>query len=172
MKAMDQDHVDVIVEQWNRERPEVDVSGMAVIGRITRLERVIRPHLNAVFAEHELESWEFDVLATLVRNGPPHQLTPGQLLESMMITSGTMTNRIDRLEARGFVERLRSPADRRVVLVTLTEDGRAKLDAALIDHAANERRIIESLSPKQQRQLIDLLRVLHHAAVDNADRPG
>ena len=79
MAHMEADHVDEIVAQWNRERPEVDVSGMAIIGRITRLSQVIRPRLNAVFAAHDLESWEFDVLATLLRNGPPHQLTPGEL---------------------------------------------------------------------------------------------
>lgn len=160
------DHVDEIVAQWNRERPAVDVSGVAIIGRLSRLEKEIRPRLSAVFAQHDLESWEFDVLATLLRNGPPHQLTPGQLLDSMMITSGAMTNRIQRLEERGFVERVRSPTDGRQVLVTLTAAGLAKVDAALIDHAANERRIVSALSPRQREQLVRLLRALHHAVVD------
>ncbi len=139
---------------------------MAVIGRISRLEKVIRPRLNAVFAQHDLESWEFDVLATLLRNGPPHQLTPGELLESMMITSGAMTNRIDRLEQRGFVKRAKSPSDGRQVLVTLTKKGMKTIDAALVDHAANELAIISALDPTQQKELIGLLRVLHHAVVD------
>ena len=165
MAHMEADHVDEIVAQWNRERPEVDVSGMAIIGRITRLNQVIRPRLSAVFAAHDLESWEFDVLATLLRNGPPHQLTPGELLESMMITSGAMTNRIQRLEQRGFVERLKNPADGRQVLVTLTDDGHRVVDAALVDHAKNEADIIAALEPAQQRQLIDLLRILHEAVV-------
>lgn len=163
------DQVDEIVEQWHRERPDVDVSGMAIIGRLTRLEKAIRPRLNTVFAQHDLESWEFDVLATLVRNGHPHQLTPGELLDSMMITSGAMTNRIDRLERRGFVKRSKSPADGRQVLVTLTSKGRRKIDAALVDHAANELAIIAPLQPAQREQLVDLLRILHHAVVDQPD---
>lgn len=165
-KGVEPDHVDEIVAQWNRERPDVDVSGMAVIGRLTRLEKVIRPRLNAVFAEHDLESWEFDVLATLVRTGEPHQLTPGRLLESMMITSGAMTNRIDRLEERGFVTRVKSPTDGRQVLVTLTDKGRTKVDEALVSHAANELEIVQSLDENQRATLVDLLRVLHHAVVD------
>ncbi len=165
---MTTDHVDVIVAQWKRERPDVDVSGMAVIGRLTRLVKVIRPRLDAVFAEHDLESWEFDVLATLLRNGEPHRLTPGELLESMMITSGAMTNRIDRLEERGFVKRVKHPDDGRQVLVTLTKKGMRKVDAALVDHAANERAIIGVLDRDQRDQLIDLLRILHRSVVDDS----
>lgn len=160
------DHVDEIVEQWTRERPEVDVSAMAIIGRITRLDKLIRPQLDAVFAQHDLESWEFDVLATLLRNGEPHQLTPGQLLESMMITSGAMTNRIDRLEQRGFVERAKSPSDGRQVLVALTKKGLKKVDAALVDHAANERGIVDALTSEQRDQLVDLLRRLVHGVAE------
>ena len=173
---MDTDHVDEIVGQWERERPDVDVSGMAIIGRITRLNQAIRPRLNAVFASHDLESWEFDVLATLLRNGAPHQLTPGELLDSMMITSGAMTNRIKRLEERGFVERVASPTDGRQVLVTLTDAGLAKVDAALVDHAANEANIIAALTEHQREQLVKLLRSLHAAVVqpvepDSAEVP-
>ncbi len=156
------DHVDEIVEQWARQRPHVDVSGMAIIGRIARLEKLIRPRLDAVFSQHGLESWEFDVLATLLRNGEPHQLTPGQLLDSMMITSGAMTNRIDRLEQRGFVRRTKSPTDGRQILVTLTKKGQRVADAALLDHAENERAIVGTLTPEQHDQLVGLLRDLHH----------
>ena len=163
------DHVDDIVAQWNRERPDVDVTAMAIIGRITRLNQMIRPRLDAVFAAHDLESWEFDVLATLRRNGAPHQLTPGELLQSMMITSGAMTNRITRLENRGLVERIASPTDGRQVLVTLTDGGREKVDAALVDHAANESDIISVLSPRQQDQLVKLLRTLHTSLVTSAE---
>jgi DNA-binding MarR family transcriptional regulator len=160
------DHVDEIIAQWNRERPDVDVSGMEIIGRLTRLDRVIRARLNAVFAEHDLESWEFDVLATLRRNGEPHRLTAGQLLDSMMITSGAMTNRIDRLENRGFVERVKDPADGRKVLVALTPDGMRKVDSALLSHAANERALVSPLDPHQRATLVDLLRLLHHSLVE------
>ena len=154
------DGVDEIVEQWNRERPDVDVSGMAVIGRLTRLERAIRPLLEAVFGEHDLEAWEFDVLATLRRTGDPYQLTPGQLLDSMMITSGAVTNRIDRLENRGFVSRSKSESDGRQVLVTLTPAGKKVVESALVDHAANELRIVGVLDSDQQATLIELLREL------------
>lgn len=160
------DAVDEIVSQWNRERPGVDVSGMAIIGRISRLERLIRPRLESVFAAHDLESWEFDVLATLFRNGAPHQLTPGELLDSMMITSGAMTNRIDRLEQRGFVRRAKSPSDGRQVLVTLTARGREKVDAALVDHAANELHLVEGLHRDERARLVDLLRALNTSVVE------
>ncbi len=159
------DHVDDVVHQWHRERPDVDVSAMEIIGRLTRIDKVLRVRLDAVFAQHDLESWEFDVLATLVRNGEPHQLTPGQLLDSMMVTSGAMTNRIDRLEQRGFVRRERSTTDGRQVLVTLTAQGAAKLDAALVDHAANELDIVGLLDADRRAQLTDLLRTFHLALI-------
>jgi len=154
------DHVDEIVDQWRRERPAVDVSGMAVIGRISRLARAIQPRLEAVFARHGLEGWEFDVLATLLRSGPPHQLTPGELLASTMVTSGAMTHRIDRLEGRGLVERGRSAEDGRRVLVTLTPAGMAVVDAALVDHAANELELLAALDQRERADLIELLRRL------------
>jgi DNA-binding MarR family transcriptional regulator len=154
------DHVDGIIEQWDRERPDVDVSGMDVIGRISRLDRLIQPRLDAVFADHGLESWEFDVLATLRRTGEPFQLTAGQLLESMMLTSGAMTHRIDRLEIRSLVRRAGDPSDGRVVLVTLTPLGIETVDAALVDHAANELELVSALSPPDRAQLVGLLRLL------------
>lgn len=158
---MDRDHVDEILRQWGRERPDVDVSAMAIIGRISRLERLISVRLDQVFQEHGLEAWEFDVLATLRRSGSPFELSAGQLLNAMMITSGTMTNRIDRLEHRGFVDRRRDPADGRVVLVALTRAGRRRVDDALQAHAANELNIISSLSQRDRNELIGVLRRLH-----------
>lgn len=164
------DHVDEIISQWQRERPDVDVAGMAIIGRISRLERMIRPRLNEAFVRHDLESWEFDVLSTLRRSGDPYRMTAGQLFESMMITSGTMTNRIDRLENRGFLRRSKDPDDGRLVLVTLTEDGLDRIDAALEDHAANELSLIEPLKESDRALLVDLLRSLH-VALAQADIP-
>lgn len=155
--------VDDIVAQWRRERPDVDVSGMALIGRVSRLERAIAPRLAEVFAEHGLEAWEFDMLATLRRSGRPFQLTAGQLVSSMMITSGAVTNRIDRLESRGLIRRERDPHDGRVVLVTLTEAGLAKIDAAVPDHAENELRMISALEPEERATLIALLSKLQHS---------
>ena len=167
-KAMDE--VDAILEQWSRERPEIDVSAMAIVGRISRLEKLIAPRLDSAFSRHGLESWEFDVLATLRRHAPPHQLTPGALIVASMITSGAMTNRIDRLEQRGFVKRSKSPRDGRQILVTLTKPGVRKIDAALIDHAANEIEIVSVLNERQKQQLIRLLRILHTAL--EARSPG
>lgn len=157
---MEPDHVDEVLAQWKRERPGVDVSAMAIIGRLSRLDKAIDRQLDEVFAEHGLELWEFDVLATLLRTGSPHQLTPGELLDAMMITSGAMTNRLDRLENRGFVERAKSPADGRQVLVTLTDAGLATVDAALVEHAANELRLVRALNKTQRKQLVELLRIL------------
>src|SRR5688500_6929945 len=133
---------------------------MAIIGRISRLERLISVRLDQVFHEHGLEAWEFDVLATLRRSGSPFELSAGQLLNAMMITSGTMTNRIDRLEQRGFVGRRKDPADGRVVLVALTPAGRRRVDDALQAHAANELNMISSLSQRDRNQLTRVLRRL------------
>jgi DNA-binding MarR family transcriptional regulator len=154
------DHVDEILDQWRHERPSIDVSGMAVVGRISRLAKELQPRLDAVFAAHGLESWEFDVLATLLRTGAPHQLTPGELLRSTMVTSGAMTNRLQRLEARGLIERRPSPTDGRQVLVVLTTAGRRLVDAALVDHAANLRTLLAGLDREQEDRLVELLRLL------------
>ena len=158
---MSTDPVDAIVAQWHRERPDVDVTGMEVIGRISRLERLIRPLIGEVFARHGLEAWEFDVLATLRRAGEPFQLTAGDLLGSMMVASATMTNRIDRLEQQGLIRRASDPSDRRVVLVTLTPTGRDLVDGVVPEHADNERRLLAVLTDREQATLIRLLRKLH-----------
>jgi len=158
---MPSDHVDQILKQWHRERPDLDVSAMAIIGRIGRLERLIRPRLEEVFAEHGLESWEFDVLATLRRSGKPYSLTAGQLLDSMMIASGTMTNRLDRLEKKGLLQRGKDAADGRVVQVALTRAGLSRINKTLPDHARNETRIVGGLTEEDRQRLIELLRRLH-----------
>lgn len=163
------DAVDSILSQWARERPDVDVSAMGIVGRISRVERMLRVELDRVFASHGLESWEFDVLATLRRSGPPFALTAGALLSSMMISSGTMTNRIDRLQARELVDRRSDPRDGRVVLVGLTDAGRSLIDRALPDHAANELRLVSSLSPSDQRRLVGMLRRFHLALSSHGD---
>ena len=157
---MEPDRVDVILAQWGDERPDVDVGAMAIIGRVSRLEKLIRPRLDEVFARHGLESWEFDVLATLRRSGQPYQLTPGELLDATMVTSGAMTNRLNRLERRGYVKRSKSLNDGRQVLVTLTARGRNKIDDAVVDHAANESRLLAELNDRQRDQLAALLRTL------------
>jgi DNA-binding MarR family transcriptional regulator len=163
MAAARRDAVDLILEQWAVERPDVDVSAIAIIGRISRLEKLIAPELARVFTQHGLEAWQYDVLATLRRAGKPYELTVGAMLESMMLASGTITHRIDRLEQRGLVERRSDPGDKRVVLVRLTPAGTRLVDAAIVDHAANERALVSALTRSERAQLEDLLRRFHVA---------
>src|SRR5215210_5488066 len=124
------DEVDALVEAWSRERPDLDVTPMRVLSRVTRLARHLDRQRAVAFNAHGLETWEFDVLAALRRAGRPNQLSPGQLLRETMVTSGTMTNRVDRLAARGLVERYPDPDDRRGVIVRLTPEGRTCVDGA------------------------------------------
>ncbi len=154
----EQDEVDRLVEAWQRERPDLDVSPLEVLSRVSRLARHLDRARAAAFSEHELEPWEFDVLAALRRAGAPYELSPGTLLTRTLVTSGTMTNRIDRLESRGLVTRRPDPADRRGVVVTLTPDGRTHVDAALADLLEQERSILSGLRPADVKLLADLLR--------------
>ena len=154
------DEVDRIVAAWQRERPDLDVSPLQVLSRVTRLARYLDRARSAAFARHELETWEFDVLAALRRSGAPYRLSPGQLVAQTMVTSGTMTNRIDRLAGRGLVRRLPDPADGRGVMVRLEDSGRALADAALADLLQIERAVLSVLNPAQHEQLSGLLRDL------------
>lgn len=154
------DEVDGIVAAWRRERPDLDVAPMEVLSRLARVaHRLDRQRANA-FGAHDLESWEFDVLAALRRSGEPFTLSPGQLVRETFVTSGTMTNRVDRLASRGLVEREDHPEDRRGVLVRLTPAGRAKVDAALADLLAAEQIMLRSLTRADQDQLVRALRLL------------
>ncbi|MGY0230692.1 MarR family winged helix-turn-helix transcriptional regulator [Longispora urticae] len=152
--------VDGFLEQWRRERPDLDPAPMGIIGRVARLNALLDRELKQFFAGHGLEFWEFDVLATLRRSGAPHELTMGALLDHMMVTSGAITNRIDRMAARGFVERRADPADRRSVRVGLTDEGYRKVNTVISDHLDNERRILATLSGSEQAELAVLLRSL------------
>jgi DNA-binding MarR family transcriptional regulator len=154
------DEVDALVEAWSRERPDLDVTPMRVLSRVTRLARHLDRQRAAAFNAHGLETWEFDVLAALRRAGQPNQLSPGQLLRETMVTSGTMTNRVDRLAARGLVERDLHPDDKRGVLVRLTEAGRVAVDAALADLLAAERELLAGMAEDDQHQLAQTLRRL------------
>jgi DNA-binding MarR family transcriptional regulator len=157
---MARDEVDDIVASWRAERPDLDVTPLQVLSRISRLAKHLDRARRAAFAAHGLESWEFDVLSALRRQGPPYQLSPGALLHATLVTSGTMTNRIDRLVAAGLVARHRDPRDKRGVLVRLTGAGRSTADAALADLLRRERELLSRLDPGQQRELASLLRVL------------
>jgi DNA-binding MarR family transcriptional regulator len=152
--------VDAIVAAWNRERPDLDAGPMGVVGRISRLSRVLDKELKDFFAGHGLEFWEFDVLATLRRSGAPYELSAGALLKSAMVTSGAITNRVDRLEAKGLLERVRDPDDRRGVRVRLTAVGLELIDRLVPAHLANEERLLAVLSRQDREALMALLRTL------------
>jgi DNA-binding MarR family transcriptional regulator len=156
----DTDGVDVILQQWRRERPDLDTSPIGVIGRISRLAREIERRLEPVYAACGLEPGWYDVLATLRRAGPPYRLRPTDFASSLMLTSSGTTKRLDRLEAAGHIARAPDPTDRRGVLITLTPQGRRLVDRATVRHMANEQRILSGLTSAEQRQLADLLRKL------------
>ena len=155
-----EDEVDRLVAAWRRERPELDVRPMQVLSRVSRLSRHLDRGRSRAFAAHGLEGWEFDVLTALCRAGAPYRLSPGRLLRETLVTSGTMTNRVDRLADRGLVRRLPDPADRRGVLVELTADGRRLVDSALDALLEHERALLAGLGPDEQARLASLLRVL------------
>jgi DNA-binding MarR family transcriptional regulator len=154
------DEVDRIVEAWRRERPDLDVAPLSVLSRVTRLSRHLDLARRTAFARHRLEVWEFDVLSALRRSGEPFQLSPGTLVTQTLVTSGTMTNRIDRLVSHGLVERLPAPADRRGVPVRPTSEGLTHVDAALTDLLRVERDLLADLTDAERRTLADLLRVV------------
>ena len=155
-----QDEVDSLVAAWARERPDLDVRPLEVLSRVTRLARHLDRARRTAFALHGLESWEFDVLTALRRAGKPYALSPGQLLTQTLVTSGTMTNRVDRLEDRGLVTRLPDPRDRRGVQVRLTARGKDLVDAALKDLLVREEELLGALTSRQQDVLAGLLRTL------------
>jgi len=155
-----QDEVDRLVEAWGRERPDLDLGPMEVLSRVSRLDHHLDAARRAAFTEHAIEPWEFDVLAALRRAGAPYELSPGRLLRETLVTSGTMTNRVDRLATRGFVERYPDPEDRRGVLVRLTPEGKEAVDGAFTALLEAERAFLADLTARQQADLADLLRKL------------
>ncbi len=159
--AWPSDDVDRIVAAWRRELPHLDVEPLQVLSRITRLARRLDLARGTAFAQHQLEGWEFDVLSALRRAGRPYQLSPGQLVTETLVTSGTMTNRVDRLEQRGLVRRGPDPGDRRGVKVRLTRAGREAVDAALSDLLDHERDLLAGLSNAEQEALATMLRRLN-----------
>ncbi len=156
----ERDGVDLIIEQWRRERPELDHSPIGIVGRLSRVAREIEARLEPVYREHGLEPGWPDVLATLRRTGPPYQLRPSDFTGSLMLTSSGTTKRLDRLERAGLVERAPDPDDRRGVIITLTEAGHELIDRVTEAHMANEHRLLEGLSAREREQLAGLLRKL------------
>lgn len=154
------DDVDGIVEQWRRERPGMRPEPMAVFGRIYRIARLVGDEQERTYARWSISRGEFDVLATLRRSGEPYTLAPKQLAASMMLTSGGMTGRLDRLERAGLVRRSPDPADRRGLQITLTPTGRKLVEEAAEAGLAVQRRLLDALPPEDQDRLADLLRTL------------
>jgi DNA-binding MarR family transcriptional regulator len=156
----ERDDVDLILEQWRTERPDLDPAPIGVIGRVSRLARELEQRLEPVYREHGMEPGWFDVLATLRRAGPPYRLRPTEFTSALMLTSSGTTKRLDRLEQAGLIARGPDPDDRRGTLITLTAAGRKLVDSSIEAHLENERRLLSALTGAQQRQLADLLRKL------------
>jgi DNA-binding MarR family transcriptional regulator len=154
----ERDEVDRIVAAWRRERPDLDLEPLEVLSRVTRLARHLDRARRTAFDRHGLEAWSFDVLAALRRAGAPYQLSPGQLASETMVTSGTMTNRLDRLEELGWVTRQPDPSDGRSVLVRLTRTGEKCVDEALADLLIQEKELLHSLDGDERGRLAMILR--------------
>jgi DNA-binding MarR family transcriptional regulator len=164
------DDVDRLVAAWQRERPDLDVEPLHVLSRVARVAKQHARIRAAAFAEHGLDDWEFDVLAALRRAGDPYELSPGQLVAETLVTSGTMTTRVDRLIERGLVERRPDPRDRRGVLVRLTEPGRGVVDGAMSTLLDHEHTLVAALQPKDRAALPGVLRRLLLAATEHPSR--
>ncbi|MFI6394734.1 MarR family winged helix-turn-helix transcriptional regulator [Nonomuraea sp. NPDC050547] len=154
------DAVDAITKQWAATRPDVDVSPMGVVGRLSRASRLLERGIKEFFAEHGLEPWEFDMLATLLRGNPEHTMCMKDLAASALVSPGALTNRMDRLVERGLVRRWPLESNRRMVLVALTEEGERLAGDLLALHVANEARLLSALTPADQKALAETLRKL------------
>jgi DNA-binding MarR family transcriptional regulator len=165
------DHVQHVLEQWRREAPELDRSPMGVVGRISRLAQLLQAELEPIFAAHGVNGGEFDVLASLRRDGRPYRLTPTELSKALMVTSGGMTKRLTALEGRGLISREPDPNDGRSTTVSLTREGRRLVEAILPEHVENERRLLRELTNKERAELAGLLETLAVSLGDEADAP-
>jgi DNA-binding MarR family transcriptional regulator len=171
MRGGVEDHIDHIIAQWKRERPDLDVSPMAVIARMSRLSRLLERSIAEVLARYGINEPQFGVLAALRRAGPPFRLSPTALYNSLLISSGAMTNRLERLRAAGLVRRIPDPRDGRSVLVALTRKGHRVVDQAVTAHIENEHRLLACLSGEERSQLASLLRKLLIAVEGEAPVP-
>lgn len=154
------DGVDLMIEQWRRERPDLDPSPIGVVGRVSRLARELEQRLEPVYRDQGLEPGWYDVLATLRRAGPPYRARPTEFAGALMLTSSGTTKRLDRLEQAGLITRGPDPEDRRATLITLTDAGLKLIDRATDAHLENERQLLGALTDADQRRLADLLRKL------------
>lgn len=158
------DQVDRIIEQWQREKPGLDVSPMAVIGRLSRTALTVESRLADTFARHGLDASSFDVLATLLRSGTPYRISPVELAREAMISTSAVAQRLNRLERSGLVAREANPNDGRGTLVALTDTGKVVIEKVLPDHLETERSILSTLSRAEQSTLAILLGRIENAA--------
>lgn len=166
------DHVDEILAQWRKERPDLDVTPMGLVGRMMRAARHMSREMEQTFAGYGLNGATFDVLATLRRSGAPYALSPGDLMDAMMVTSGTVTNRIDQLEKAGLVKRRRKSEDKRGFEVGLTEKGLDLIERAVSAHVATQTLLVEGLPPEMRRRLDDILRHYIKATTSSGGSQG
>lgn len=152
------DAVDRVVAQWAKEKPDLETEPMAMMGRMMRLAKYLETQVAEVHKKYDLKMGEFDVLATLRRSGAPYQLTPSELIDSMMLTSGAMTNRLDKLESKGYISRTHSKEDRRSVSVKLTSAGLLLIDKLIEEHVNVQQNLVQSLSKPQKRNMNQLLK--------------
>ncbi|MEZ8856326.1 MarR family winged helix-turn-helix transcriptional regulator [Vibrio atlanticus] len=152
------DAIDRVVEQWAKEKPELETEPMAMMGRIMRIAKYMETQVAELHKNYDMKLGEFDVLATLRRSGKPYQLTPSELIGSMMLTSGAMTNRLDKLEAKGLIRREHSKEDRRSVSVQLTKDGLILIDQMMTEHVEMQKKLVKSLSASQKKNTNQLLK--------------
>jgi DNA-binding MarR family transcriptional regulator len=171
VKEAARDHIDDILAQWQRERPDLDVAVLGLLGRFFLVAHLADRALASGLVRHDLQPGWFDLLAALRRSGAPFELTPTALMRSTMISSGGMTKRLDRLADAGLVARRPDPDDRRGTLVRLTSEGQEAIDEAVETHAANEEHLLHSLTPADRRALDRLLRRLL-VAIEGSERPG
>ncbi|MBS3669517.1 MarR family winged helix-turn-helix transcriptional regulator [Vreelandella boliviensis] len=152
------DHVDNILKQWRQERPDLEVAPMGTIGRVKRLNHALKRAMEKTWAKYGLTDASFDVLATLRREGEPYALSPGDLMTSTMVTSGTMTHRINQLEKAGLIKRVKNPNDGRGFLISLTQRGFELIDEAVAAHVETQAQLVSALTEEQRAQLDVLLR--------------
>ena len=152
------DAIDRVVEQWAKEKPELETEPMAMMGRIMRIAKYMETQVAELHKKYDMKLGEFDVLATLRRSGKPYRLTPSELIGSMMLTSGAMTNRLDKLEAKGLISREHSKEDSRSVSVQLTKDGLILIDQMMTEHVETQKKLVKSLSASQKKNTNQLLK--------------
>lgn len=153
------DAIDRVVEQWAKQKPELDTDPMAMMGRLMRIAKYMETKVADLHKKYDLKLGEFDVLATLRRSGKPYRLTPSELIDTMMLTSGAMTNRLDKLENKGLISREHSKEDRRSVTVQLTQDGLVLIDKLIEEHADVQKSLVKSMTVAQKKQANQLLKV-------------